>query len=270
MNYAYLKYGFLALPALADRDGEVNAHWSNGGNHVITASATYKHAGTNSFKIANSGGGDFSTNFASLASGYNAAFTVGRKYCIPIWLYSAADTNTVQIKTADATSSVFTVVVGTWTLFHFVFTAVTSVTTIQIANVTQAAGHEIWFELEQVCECVDLPILIEKGMSDPDIVEFFPAIQYTHIDGTMKDVIKGFRRLPMFDSNVVLTSMDRRQILYWLIDTTKQIDYLTEYNVPMCLADIGGFENKWLFDCSLMRAFTINLKEPSIRTTFPV
>ena len=263
-----LKYGFTAKPVLADRDGEVDTNWVDGGTHVVTADATHAHAGTKSFKVAASGTGDFTTNYGSLASGNNATFTVGNQYCVSIWLY-AASALTAQLKTGGVESSTLTCVTDTWTAFHFTFTCLTATTAFQIA-VTTGGGGNIWFELEPFAEYVELTVLGERGMSDPDSVGFWPQIQNTYLDGSMDEGIKGFRRKIWLDVGVVAAAADRKRILYWMIDNDRTVDYLTEVNVPLALQDIGGYENEWKFDCSLLRYFTFSLQEPSIRTTFPV
>lgn len=265
-----LRYGELAKPVLADRDGEVDTNWVDGGTHVLTADATYAHTGTKSFKLAASGTGDFTTNYISLASANNATFVVGKQYVVSMWCYIPGEQREFKIKTGGVESSEFNVTTAVWQCKHFTFTCVTATTALQIA-VTTLNGGTFWFELEPFAEYAELTVMAERGMSDPDAVEFFPqGMQNRYLDGTMEDQIQAFRRKIWLDVGVVETAADRKRILYWQIDNDRTVDYLTEVNVPMSLGDVDGYENEWKFDCSLMRYYTFALLEPSVRTTFPV
>jgi hypothetical protein len=267
MDTIRLRYNRLTTPVLADRDGEAVTNWETAGTHVVTADATHVYAGTNSFKIAASGTGDFTTNYANLPSGHMPTFTVAKRYCLTLRVYGESAL-TFQVKTGGVTSSTFTCTAGSFIACHFEFTASSAATALQI--IVLAGGGSIWFELEQIVEYVNLNVLSERGVSDPDTFEIFPALQYTALDGAMVEYIKGFRRLMVIDCGVVASSADRKSILYWMIDAQREVDYLTETNVRVALRDIGGFENEWKYDCSLMRNFTFALVEPTVRTTFPV
>jgi hypothetical protein len=266
MDSIYLKYGAMPLPILADRNGEAVSNWVQTGNHHITADATHVHSGTKSYKLNSIGVGDFSSNYDSLPSGNNATFVVGAQYCITIWAY-ATSAYVFLIKTGGVTSASLTCTANTWIPLQFVFTAATATTALQIAT---ANICDIWFELEPIYQCVQLNILSEKGMSDPDMFDFFPAIQNAYIDGGMEDLMTSFRRKIVVDCGVVAVRSDRLGILYWMIDKNRTVDYLTETSVPVCLQDVSGYSNEWKEDCSLMRAFTLALQEPVVRTTFPV
>lgn len=262
-----LRYGLVTLPAAADRNGEADVNWVDGGTHTLTASAVHAYTGTKSFLLTSTNIGDFTTNYISLASGNNATFTVGKRYVVTIWTYATGG-ETFQLKTGGVTSSAITAGASAWTAAHFTFTAVTAATAFQMICL-KGGGGEVWFELEQFCEYVELTVLAERGMSDPDSVEFWPATQHRYLDGTMKDQIQGFRRKIWLDVGVVASATDRKSILYWMIDNNRTVDYLTETIVPLCLADVGGYENEWKYDCSLLRYFTFRLLEPSIRSVFP-
>jgi len=262
-----LRYGELAKPVLADRDGEVDTNWVDGGTHVVTADATHAYSGTKSFKLAASGVGDFTTNYASLASGNNGTFVVSKQYVLT--LYSYGDGDTFKIKTGGVESSEYSTSTG-WTAHHFTFTATATTTALQIAMTSIAASGNMWFELEPIAEYVGLTVLAERGMSTPDSVEFFPPIQNRYKDGTMDTQFKAFRRRIWVDCEVVESVADMKRIIYWHIDNDRTVDYLTEINVPLTPLDVEGFENTWDFDCSLMPHYSFNLLEPSVRTTFPV
>jgi hypothetical protein len=266
-----LRYGESAKPVLADRDGEVDTNWADGGTHVVTADATHAYTGTKSFKLAASGTGDFTTNYASLASGNNATFSIvaGNKYVVSIHTWGFGSTEVFQIKTGGVTSSEYLAPEGAWGTFHFVFTAVTATTALQIA-IVEPGGGNIWFELEPIAKCIELSVLSARGMDEPDSFELFPAIQHRFLDGTMKDDIQAFRRKIRVECEPVELAADRKRVPEWMIDNDRAVDYLTEVNVPMSLADVGGFEFQWLHDISLLRAPTFDLLEPSVRTTWPV
>ncbi len=266
MATAYLKYGFSAKPIAADRNGEAVSNWIDEGNQVVGVDTTFHYTGTNSFTINASGAGDFTSNYIALASGNNATFTVGRKYCVSLWCYCLAGA-TFQIKTGGVTSSATSVATGSWLHKYFTFTALTATTALQM--ILTASGT-IWFELDEVCEIVEADVLIEKGMTDPDQTEFFPGIQNLYIDGSMDDNIQGFRRKITIITNTISTAIARKQLLYWLCDSDRTIDYETEVDIAVTLEDPSGFEFNWLYDCSLMKSADINVKEKTIRTSFPV
>ena len=266
-----LKYGFTAEPVLSDRDGEAIGNWEDKGNHIISVDATYVRpgAGSKSYKIASSGAGDFTSNYVDLPIASNATFVATKKYCVGIWVY-AGGAISFRVKTGGVDSGVQTTGSAAWVYFPFIFTAITQATALQIIIDEDKVTNALWFELEPVCEYVELNVLAERGMSDPDMFDFFPALQYAHLDGTISEKIMGFRRKILLDVGVVTVRADRLQILYWMIDTARTVDYLTEVNVPLALQDISGYQNEWKFDCSLARYFVFALQEPSIRQTFPV
>lgn len=265
-----LRYGELAKPVLADRNGEAVSNWTGAGNHSITADATHAYTGTKSYKIVATNTGDFTTNYVQLASGSNGTFVVGKQYVLTIYTYSTPGV-TFQIKTGGVTSATLISTASGWTTNHFTFTDVTATTALQIAVVEVGTEpYDLWFEIEPIQEYVSLTVLAERGMSDPDAVEFFPALQNRYLDGTMEDYIEAFRRKIWLDCGIVHDSMDRRRILYWLIDNDRTVDYDTEVNVPLCLGDVGGFENTWDQNTRLLRHYSFALLEPSVRTTFPV
>jgi hypothetical protein len=263
-----LRYSPPTLPTAADRNFDAGiGNWLSAGNHTGTASATYCVSSPNSLKIVASGVGDFTTNNVYLPSASNTTFVVGQGYCISF--YARGDANeSWRINTGGYTFANFTPSASAFGLHTFYFVAVTATTDFQIAVITGA--DTIYIDNIVVQKAVSLTVLAEHGMSDPDSFDFFPALQKTFLDGTMKEYIKGFRRKILVDVGVVAASADRKRILYWMCDNDRTVDYLTEINVPLALQDVGGFENEWKFDCSLNRYFVFALQEPSIRTTFPV
>jgi hypothetical protein len=262
-----LRYGESAKPVLADRDGEVDVNWADGGTHVVTADATHARTGTKSFKLAASGGGDWVTNYASLASGNNATFVVNKQYVVSIWTFIASPLS-VQIKTGGVASGEIVLTESVWECHHFKFTCVTATTALQI--IADTTGGDVWFELEPIAEYIELSVLSARGMDEPDSFELFPAIQHRFLDGTMKDDVQAFRRKIRVECEPMELAADRKRVPEWMIDNDRAVDYLTEVNIPMSLADVGGFEFQWLHDISLLRAPTFDLLEPSVRTSWPV
>jgi hypothetical protein len=254
------------LPALTDRNGETVGNWTGVGTHSISADATHPYSGTKSLKILATSGGGFGVSYVRLPSANNTVFTVGKKYAVTVWTYTDSALE-FRIQTGGVASGLLTTGSGVWLGIVFSFTAITAATNLDMCINT---GGSIWFEMEQAAECTELNVLSERGMSDPDMFDFFPAIQNTFLDGSMNDQIKGFRRKILFDCGVVADRNDRLGILYFMIYSNRVVDYLTEFQVPLALQDISGFQNNWLFDCSLARQYIFALQEPLIRTTFPV
>ncbi len=267
MDTIILKYNAQAKPILTDRNGEAIVNWVDGGNHSMTASATQKHSGTRSFELVASGAGDFTTNYESLASGNNATFVLTQQYGVVLWAWSASAIGLFVQTGGTAPISVSLPADSTWHRYEFIFTASSAATALKICL---SGAATVYIDDITVSGAVSLNVLSERGMSDPDMVNFFPGLQYNLLDGTIKEYINGFRRKILVDVGVVAAAADRKCILYWMADTSRVVDYLTEYNIPLALEDVGGYENKWDFDCSLMRHYSFALKEPSIRSVFPV
>ena len=263
-----LKYGFSTLPVLANRNGEAVTNWVTGGTHVVTADTTHIYAGTKSFKIAASGTGDFTTNYASLASPNNATFVVGKTYSINIWVY-AASTLTFQIKTGGVSSATFTCVPSVFTKFPFSFTAGTGVTAFQIA-VTTGGGGTIWFELEEFKQYTDIPVLSIKGLVAADWVQFFPPILNVGLDGSEETQYRSFRRQIKVDCAPISDgSVEELAILYWHLDNNRLIDFGTETDLSWSPKQ-HDFELVWLDDFCKIKGWQEEFDESTVRTVFPV
>jgi hypothetical protein len=116
---------------------------------------------------------------------------------------------------------------------------------------------------------IDLKVLSEKGISDPDWFEFYPAITNTYLDGSKDNQFKAFRRKVRVDLGVVADRTSRLAILYWFLDNARTIDYGSETALPFVLMQTE-YENEWIENCSLMRRFVLEFDESTVRTTFPV
>lgn len=267
MNSIYLKYGFTTKPTLADRNAESGVgNWTSNGNHTITQSNTKAYSGTYSFKIVASAGGDLTTNYAGLPSANNATFVVAKQYAVTMWVWSVGGQN-FNVATGGAAYQAFALTASQWNAVKYIFTAVTAATDLQLIL---SSADTVYVDNIVVSEVVQLTVLSERGMTDPDMFDFFPGLQYKLLDGTIKEYINGFRRKILVDVGVVSSADDRKRILYWMLDTTRTVDYLTEADIPLALEDISGYRNEWKYDTSLMRYFVFALQEPSIRTSFPV
>jgi hypothetical protein len=264
-----LKYKFSTLPSLADRNGEVVSNWVTGGTHVVSASATHAYSGMKSLQIAASGTGDFTTNYASLASGNNSAFVVGKKYSINIWVY-AASALTFQIKTGGVSSATFTCVPSVWTKFPFLFTAGMAVTALQIA-VTTGGGGTIWFELEEFKQYTDIPVLSIKGLVAADWVQFFPSIINKALDGNSESQFMSFIRQIKVDCAPINNgSEEEKAILYWHLDNKRKVDYGTETDIDWTPQNADGYELIWMDDFFETKKWQEDFTESIARTTFPV
>lgn len=264
-----LRWNASAKPVLADRDGEVDTNWADNGNHSLSASATQARTGSKSFKITATDTGDLTTNYVSLASGNNATFVVGKNYVLTLYSY-ATGSETFKIKTAGVESSTYTAT-NSWTAHHFYFTAVSATTALQVA-ITKGGGGELYFELEPIEEALEFttPISV-KGFDEPDAVEFFPSnVQNDYLDGSVEDQMTSFRRRITVDLGVIATAANRKSVLHWMIDPDRRIDYSTEVGIEVALADPSAFQNEWRGGTELGRAFVLDLRERSVRTTFPV
>jgi hypothetical protein len=117
-------------------------------------------------------------------------------------------------------------------------------------------------------------ILSAKGFDEPDQVQLFPPIQNKKLDGTIDEQIKGFRRVITMDLGVVASSVDRKTVNEFLESQTKSIIYqgsqVEAEEVFVNLQDISGYENRWLYDCSLAKYYTLQVLESRIRQTWPV
>lgn len=263
-----LKYNFPALPILADRNGEAISNWTDsGGNQHISVDATHVHTGANAYKISASGAGG-GTNYVNLVSTYCPAWVATKKYCITFWgVYCSTPLNLNVAVTGDA-GMVFAV---TNTLIGISYTFTGIAGAAGLALYLSGAG-DFWFDDITVSEYTDLPVLIEKGMSDPDMYEFFPPIQNNFIDGGMQEQFTSFRRKIMFFVGVIPARADRLGILYWQLDNNRQIDYLTEYQVPVSpnwhnsSQTTGEYSNTWEQNFSGARSFTFELLDSRVWT----
>ena len=270
-----LKYLFPTLPTLADRNAEAGVgDWTGTGNHAITQSNTYAHSGTYAFKIHATGVGDAS-NYVKLGSAYIPSFIGANQYCITFWFYASAPITMFMAVAGDSGLSVgLPAGVGTtWTPVSYTFTGVSGAVDFK-AYLSGAA--DVWMDDITVSQYTDLNALVEKGMSDPDMFELFPAIQNNYIDGTIETQFTKFRRKISFYVGVVQNRSDRLGILYWMLDNSRQIDYLTEYQVPVTPnwhnsgQTSGEYSNVWEQNFVGARSFTFEILESIVRTTFPV
>lgn len=122
---------------------------------------------------------------------------------------------------------------------------------------------------------VTLPVLSEKGMSDPDWFELYPAIINTYLDGSKESQFQAFRRKVRIDCGIISARAERIKILYWLLDNARTITYGSETAVPFVPQSPDGYENEWIDDISSARRFVFELDESvvypssSIATIFP-
>ena len=264
-----LKYNFPALPTLADRKATGGVgNWVAFGNHSITADATFLPAdSTTAFKIHATGAGNVSNRIA-IASTYLPAWVATKKYCITFWTHSDTAFNLFIVVGADA-GMTFPLGAGAGWFFSYTFTGIGLPSDLSIW--LSGAGN-VWFTDITVSEYTDLPVLTEKGMSDPDMYEFFPPIQNNLIDGTIQEQFTSFRRKIMFFVGVIPARADRLGILYWQLDNNRQIDYLTEYQVPVSpnwhnsSQTTGEYSNTWEQNFSGARSFTFELLESKVWT----
>jgi hypothetical protein len=251
----------LAKPVLADRDGEVNTNWVTGGTHSVTADATHVHAGTKSFKLTAGGTGDFDTNFASLASGNNATFVVGKKYCLHIWTYSESAAN-VRLKTSGVTTG--NIVSGAaWSRFSFVFTAAAATTALQIISNTVDA----WFELEPIYEYEDFDIVVDKGLRRADKYIMWPQIVNQFADGSSNTQYKAWIRSAILRT-VALTDAQLTAYLAWTLDNNRLLDYEIQSVLEYDLIFIPPPEQEilWYDDFTLTPYLDLDMAEGICRT----
>jgi hypothetical protein len=105
-----------------------------------------------------------------------------------------------------------------------------------------------------------------KGLDDPDKVQLV-AWQYPIVDGSLRDHIKGFRKVITTDLGVVALAEDRRFVIEFLAAETKQAQ-LGSVLPFVVLGEPAGYENQWLWDSALGRSFLLELAENRIRTTW--
>jgi hypothetical protein len=235
---------------------------------VITADATHIYSGTKSFKLVANATGNFTTNFAFLASANNATFTVSKKYCVIVWVYAVTAIK-FKIKTGGIESSEMTCVAGVWTAFPFVFTASSVTTAFQIA-VTTSGGGTIWFELGEIREYSDIPVLSIKGMTAGDYVQFFPPIMNQILDGSKETQFMAFIRQIKLDCYPIHNgSAEELAILYWHLDNNRKVDYGTEYDVDWCPQNPDGYELEWVDDFKEIKRWAEDFSESIARTVFP-
>ena len=262
-----LKYLFPALPVLADRNGEAVVSWAGNGNHSITDDPTHIHSGTNAFKIHATAAGDSSTNHVYLPNVNSPTLVIGNQYCVTFWAYASASI-TFSVGYGGVNTS------GLIPAYSGAMIGVSIPITAASANggivIWLSGAADMWIDDITYSQYTDLPVLIEKGMSDPDMYEFFPPIQDPYIDGTMDTQFTSFRRKFMFFVGVVQARADRLGILYWQTDNNRQIDYLTEYQVAVTpnwhnsSQTTGEYSNTWEQDFSGARSFTFELLESKV------
>lgn len=66
-------------------------------------------------------------------------------------------------------------------------------------------------------------VLATKGWYEPDEFEIF-GLQHRHLSGSISEQTAGIRRVITLDFGVVLTFEQRKAIVYFLLDTDRQID----------------------------------------------
>lgn len=109
-----------------------------------------------------------------------------------------------------------------------------------------------------------------RGLDDPDQVQLWPNFQRKLADGSVIEVIKGFRRVFTATLGILNSSTDRKFIQSFLSHPQRAVLYTTNATINCSLANVEKFENQWLYNTNLMRFFEVELIENSIYTTWPV
>ena len=120
----------------------------------------------------------------------------------------------------------------------------------------------------QACLAKTYTVYSVHGVDDLDDLAYWPPHSKELLDGSLKEVISGFRRVITIDFGPIMTKADRLFLHNWAKASDKRL--ITENDdIQVVLADPAGLSNTWLQDVSLFRAFTLRLFEKSIRTTNP-
>lgn len=107
-------------------------------------------------------------------------------------------------------------------------------------------------------------VLSIRGLDDPDEFALWPGIQNRNLDGTITENIQGFQKIVTVEAGVIQVYADRTFFLNFLKSPIRMISFVSSAG-SFSLLDPSGFENQWLYDCSLMRAFTVKLIETTVR-----
>jgi len=108
-----------------------------------------------------------------------------------------------------------------------------------------------------------------RGYSEPDEVEFFPALTHEAVDGTLIEQMTGMRRIITVVFGVLNTAVDRAYIFNFMASQERWITMSPMGTVVLMLEDPSGFANQWKDDHQYERLYTIRLKESVIQTSWP-
>ena len=110
-----------------------------------------------------------------------------------------------------------------------------------------------------------------RGIDDPDEGEIFPGIQHNYLSGGVGEEIAGFRRTATIRF-ITTTHAERVAVLYWRLDTDREIDYSVDSETVLLFAlqDFQSFGNEWMDGVDLVKMYELKLRETAIRTSFPV
>lgn len=265
-----LKYNATTKPVLADRNGETVGNWVGIGNHAVVASSDHAHSGIKSLKLTATDVGNVTNNHIYLPSANNATFVIGTQYAVTFWVWGSPVSQNLNIKTGGVTGNLGSVNVAAWTGYTFLFTATSVTTNLQLWITGDV--DTVYLDDFTITEAVQVNGILVRGFDEPDDFDLFPAIQKHYLDGSVEDQNKVFRRLISFDAGTINTSADRKKLLYWTLDNDRQIDWKTEFQIPVSLPEgTFRFSFDWLNGFVGGRKFKIDLIQETItRTEFPV
>lgn len=116
--------------------------------------------------------------------------------------------------------------------------------------------------------------LAVRGADDPDQVGLWPGLFEEGMDASSYDSTTKFYRMITVDLGVVSTKSDRVFLFKWATKGlnkkhfNRYIVYSSE-TIAVTIPDISQFQNEWLEDSEIGRAFIFDVREAEALTTIP-
>ena len=113
----------------------------------------------------------------------------------------------------------------------------------------------------------DFELLSLKGYDDIDQVEIV-GVQHRHLDGSISEQIRGYRRILSLDFGVLQDFEGRLFLVNFIRNSDREVRKASSGFVNAVLIDWERFVNEWKDNLAIGRRFYLELVQSEIQQTF--
>lgn len=257
---------------------EVNiGDWTDEGAFVLSRDTGTYRSGVASGKLVTTGpgsGGNYIQNVGF------PTFELGKSYKISLYGKGGAGNENLEVFTASTTGAHATTTLSNseWTLLELSFEATAADVAASYIRIWTDDGVTIYID-DITIVCYDhetsLTVLVEKGLTRPEMYSMFPEITNEYIDGSKNTQ---FAQRFIRQCNIKTSYLSDAQLkafLYWTMDNDRLLDYSIQNGVTtvtetdLVLVPEAVQEVQWYDDLRLAPYLEINLTEAATRQVWP-